>query len=92
MDQVTQQNAAMVEESTAASRNLASETQTLTGLISFFKVSGAQRTAAAVEHAKPVAKPAPARPLRRTSAGPGRLSAAATAQKIAPAHDDWTEF
>ena len=32
MDQVTQQNAAMVEESTAASRNLAAETTELTEL------------------------------------------------------------
>jgi methyl-accepting chemotaxis protein len=96
MDQVTQQNAAMVEQSTAASRNLASETQTLTGLISFFKVGGghhaATQQAAFAGPAKPAVKPAPVRPVRRASAGAGRLSAAATAQKIAPAHDDWTEF
>jgi len=40
MDQVTQQNAAMVEESTAASRALAHETEELTDLIGFFRVSG----------------------------------------------------
>ena len=38
MDQVTQQNAAMVEESTAASRNLASETGELVRLVAFFRV------------------------------------------------------
>nr|WP_279589315.1 methyl-accepting chemotaxis protein [Rhizomicrobium electricum] len=91
MDQVTQQNAAMVEESTAASRNLASETHTLSELISFFKTSEKHSTAAIAERpvARAPAKPVAVRPVRRVSAG--RISAAATAQKIAP-HDDWTEF
>jgi methyl-accepting chemotaxis protein len=95
MDQVTQQNAAMVEQSTAASRNLAGETQTLTGLISFFKVGESQSSVTVDEHAplrapmKPAAKPV-SRPVRRVSAG--RISAAAAAQKIAPRDNDWTEF
>ncbi|WP_282587689.1 methyl-accepting chemotaxis protein [Lichenifustis flavocetrariae] len=38
MDQVTQQNAAMVEESTAASKSLAQETEELARLIGQFKV------------------------------------------------------
>jgi methyl-accepting chemotaxis protein len=38
IDQMTQQNAAMVEESTAASHNLASEARTLTSLTMNFKV------------------------------------------------------
>ncbi|MDE2181720.1 MAG: PAS domain-containing protein [Alphaproteobacteria bacterium] len=38
MDRVTQQNAAMVQESTAASRNLALETRALSELIAFFKL------------------------------------------------------
>lgn len=38
MDRVTQQNAAMVEQSTAASRSLASEARALTDLVSFFQV------------------------------------------------------
>jgi methyl-accepting chemotaxis protein len=40
MDQVTQQNAAMVEQSTAASHALASETQHLTELAMGFRVTG----------------------------------------------------
>ncbi len=39
MDQVTQQNAAMVEETTAASHSLARDTATLVGLIGRFRVS-----------------------------------------------------
>ncbi len=41
MDQVTQQNAAMVEEATAASHSLSHETAQLSGLIGQFKVGQA---------------------------------------------------
>ena len=41
MDQVTQQNAAMVEETTAASHSLAQDSDTLAGLIARFRVSRA---------------------------------------------------
>jgi methyl-accepting chemotaxis protein len=40
MDQVVQQNAAMVEQSTSASRALAEETEQLTVLIGGFKIGG----------------------------------------------------
>jgi methyl-accepting chemotaxis protein len=39
MDQVTQQNAAMAEEATAASRSLLQETRQLSGLLSEFQIS-----------------------------------------------------
>jgi methyl-accepting chemotaxis protein len=41
MDQVTQQNAAMVEETTAASRSLADDANDLSRLVGQFKVNGA---------------------------------------------------
>ncbi len=89
MDQVTQQNAAMVEESTAASHALAQETGELGRLIGVFRLGGEA----------PEARPAPAPlarlPRRPASAAPvpalrtaGRGGAAR-----APAPDaDWTEF
>jgi methyl-accepting chemotaxis protein len=40
MDQVTQRNAAMVEETTAATHRLSDESRNLTDLISRFKVEG----------------------------------------------------
>ncbi|MCL4716054.1 MAG: methyl-accepting chemotaxis protein [Hyphomonadaceae bacterium] len=49
MDQVTQQNAAMVEETTAASRILADEARDLGRLVGRFKVAGAD--AASARHA-----------------------------------------
>ncbi len=45
MDQTTQQNAAMVEESTAASASLASEADRLRGLIGQFRISAGGTTA-----------------------------------------------
>ena len=56
MDQVTQQNAAMVEESTAATRALARETEELSSLVGRFRLGGAPRPAPAA--AVPMLKPA----------------------------------
>ena len=61
MDQTTQQNAAMVEESTAASASLASESEKLRALLARFQLGGgASRAALALaqnDH-RPVASPA----------------------------------
>ena len=104
MDQVTQQNAAMVEESTAASRNLASETQALSNLVAFFTVGDVARPAAhaasAVHSQTPVQPTAksPARPLpkavRHSTNGTGRHATAAVARRPSAETEaeDWTEF
>jgi methyl-accepting chemotaxis protein len=82
MDQVTQQNAAMVEETTAATHSLKGQTSELTRLMAGFRVS--QRPGAV----------APARtrpePARATRHGPG----GGAARKLAPAPDaeGWQEF
>jgi methyl-accepting chemotaxis protein len=83
MDQVTQQNAAMVEQSTAASRNLASETQQLQSLVGFFNVGSSGQVVRMAE------KPARA-PVR--SAAPRRVAVAGSRRAPAPSGDDWTEF
>ncbi len=58
MDQGTQQNAAMVEESTAASHGLAGEAAALTALLGQFKVSGGGfPTSAAPQTRAPFAAP-----------------------------------
>jgi methyl-accepting chemotaxis protein len=49
MDQMTQQNAAMVEESTAVTHRLSGETASLAELISQFRISGDAKQAAAEE-------------------------------------------
>jgi methyl-accepting chemotaxis protein len=49
---VTQQNAAMVEETTAASRTLFEESTKLSGLIGQFRVAGAEEDEAAPRAAR----------------------------------------
>ncbi|MCX7589093.1 methyl-accepting chemotaxis protein [Phenylobacterium sp. 58.2.17] len=82
MDQVTQQNAAMVEESTAASHSLAGEAVELARLIGQFK-TGEQGAAAASTRA-----PAPtprAAPAKRVAVGGGRSLPVAE-------EEGWEEF
>jgi methyl-accepting chemotaxis protein len=71
MDQVTQQNAAMVEETTAASITLNGEADTLKGLVSRFKVGprgpkGATGSMSAQNHQATTIPQAP-RPVAPTS-------------------------
>ncbi|GAA0575466.1 methyl-accepting chemotaxis protein [Rhizomicrobium electricum] len=89
MDRVTQQNAAMVEESTAASRNLANETVTLSDLVGFFNVGDTARLPAA---AKPTKTPPPRHPQARRAAAGGARVATAAAPLASEPDSDWTEF
>ncbi|OYX70591.1 MAG: chemotaxis protein [Caulobacter sp. 32-67-35] len=91
MDQVTQQNAAMVEQSTAASHALASEAAELERLVGRFQVG------AEVHELRPQA---PTRSAARPTAAPSRESfrqryvQGANALKVAPSSrpGDWEEF
>ncbi|CAN7608088.1 methyl-accepting chemotaxis protein [Pararhizobium sp. LjRoot235] len=86
MDQVTQQNAAMVEESTAATNRLAEEAANLARLIARFKLDGATSERRAIGHdSRPVASPA--RALGQKLAGAFGGGNAALATKA-----DWEEF
>jgi methyl-accepting chemotaxis protein len=103
IDRMTQQNAAMVEQSTAATRSLSSEAQRLSELVSQFRVNeGANPVAKAV--AATVATLAP-----RTAPQPSARRAAPAPKKIAPPvrdgnlarkplpaslpdDEDWSEF
>jgi methyl-accepting chemotaxis protein len=86
MDQVTQQNAAMVEESTAASHSLAQETEELSRQISSFRLG----KPATIETLRPTAKPAQrGKPELRVAGG---SHAASAARAAAPAADGWQEF
>ena len=87
MDQVTQQNAAMVEESTAATSRLAEEAASLARLIARFRIEDS--AAAPLRAATPVSRPvhSPARALGQKLAGAfgGRGGNAAAAPS-------WEEF
>jgi methyl-accepting chemotaxis protein len=93
MDQTTQQNAAMVEQSNAASSELAAEAGKLRELISQFKIDGSASAQSAALHqtarmmaqasqpqARQPAATSPARPQMRSQGN------------AAVAQDDWEEF
>ncbi len=89
MDQVTQQNAAMVEESTAASHSLAKEAGELSELASKFDIgSSAAAPAARVVKAAPKRAAAP-----RASARPLPTHGNAALKPIADSSEDtWEDF
>jgi len=83
MDQITQQNAAMVEETTAAARLLADEAEQLFAAVDTFTVGDPARvaTVAPIRPARPAARSVPApRPAPRVSGN------------LAVAEDDWSSF
>lgn len=90
MDQGTQQNAAMVEQTTAASHSLATQAAALTELLAQFNLGEGARAAgsaprAATQTSRPAASPARALGTRIASAFGGGSSAAAVKQ-------EWSEF
>ena len=78
MDQVTQQNAAMVEESTAASHGLSREAETLTGLMQQFQIAGGSAVRS------PATTP--------VHAAHARIGRAVRRGSAAPKMDAWEEF
>ena len=88
MDQAVQQNAAMVEESTAASHSLADEGKRLAGLVARFSLGGgivAMHPAAERPAPRPASR---AVPQMRSTGGRGQSAAVAEA----PAEEGWEEF
>jgi methyl-accepting chemotaxis protein len=96
MDQVTQQNATMVEESTAASHSLSRQTDELAALIRQFQVgrSGAEASLRtqlqkAAPHAFRQPAKAPAAPRAAARSAP---RAVVNGSSAGGASSDWTEF
>ncbi|MCE7029711.1 methyl-accepting chemotaxis protein [Jiella avicenniae] len=94
MDKVTQQNAAMVEQSTAAAQTLSTETDGLAQAVARFKTAGGKsagaapaRAQAAAKAHKPAAKAAPRAVPQMRSTGTG-----GAARQSAPSADSWEEF
>ncbi|MGK5060228.1 methyl-accepting chemotaxis protein [Janthinobacterium sp. LB2P49] len=93
MDEVTQQNAALVEEAAAASQSMQEQAGELAHVVGFFKTGNNIASApkltpvraapAAAAIARPAAKPAPAR--KAVAAAPARRSNAG-------AESEWEEF
>lgn len=94
MDQVTQQNAAMVEQTSAASHSLAQDADKLMQAISHFKLRerNVEYSGAKTVKEAPVPQASPARALvKKVSGAFSRSSAAAQADPVR-ASDNWEEF
>ena len=91
MDQTTQQNAAMVEQSTAASASLAMEAKKLRDLVSEFKLEGnsPSQSAALRQTARTMAVPS-RQPVSKPASRP--VSSHRTTGNAALAQDNWEEF
>ncbi|WP_028006918.1 methyl-accepting chemotaxis protein [Solimonas flava] len=87
MDEVTQQNAALVEEASASARSLEEQAGGLASSVARFRLAGAPAVAAASEPARPAAGAAPrapaAKPRNARTRGKGQPQAA---------EGQWTEF
>jgi methyl-accepting chemotaxis protein len=101
MDQVTQQNAAMVEQSTAASHSLAQEAEALQASVAQFRVGAPSAPAAQVRTHAPAARPAPARPAPVRPAEPRSsrmvqalktIGRGGAAPRVEAVEDGWEEF
>ena len=98
MDRMTQQNAAMVEETTAAARNLATQAEDLARLVKMFKIDGAvgmpPAPAAPAPRAqvssRPVSVPALPDPGRTPPRSVGALALKSDADAVPDG--DWSEF
>ena len=94
MDQATQKNAAMVEETNAASHTLATDAENLTQLVRQFNIGEGMnarqtpREASAASHPKT----SPARSLIGKVAGAFTGGSAAKKLASSPAGDNWEEF
>jgi len=98
MDQVTQQNAALVEEAAAATGSMQEQAAALAGVVGAFRLdeTDQQATMAALPSSAPAPAPAAARTL------PGTAAKAAPSAAVVPAAprpaatathgDDWEEF
>ncbi|MBQ0929487.1 cache domain-containing protein [Ideonella sp. 4Y16] len=92
LDQMTQQNAALVEQSAAAAESLREQAGRLSGVVAGFRI-GAVTLAPSPAPAPRAAPAAPAAPKRSTPAAAARPAAPAPVAATASADDgDWATF
>lgn len=89
MDEVTQQNAALVEEAAAASQSLQDQAVSLAQAVSVFKVSHVQARAVAL---RAVSKPQPVVKSKVSRPAPAAKAVAPVMPVSAGSADEWAEF
>jgi methyl-accepting chemotaxis protein len=94
MDQVTQQNAALVEEAAAAAASLQDQAGGLLEAVSVFTLDDARQGGAAVAKAAaaPKAKAALGTAPKATPPARARVKSAAASPALAVAQGDWEQF
>ncbi|WP_341910794.1 methyl-accepting chemotaxis protein [Ferrovibrio terrae] len=100
MDEMTQRNGALVEETSASAQALSEQASQLAQLVSFFKVDGSSRAQAVSQAAAPgvkPAKPATVTPIRAAAKPANKPVAtlkttASTQTKSEQTAEDWQEF
>ncbi len=91
MDHVTQQNAAMVEESSAATSKLSAEADALYRLVSHFRIDEEAGRSIRLAPAETTHRPQPS-PARKLSAALGRAFGGGGSATAAANTADWEEF
>jgi len=95
MDQVTQQNAALVEEAAAAAESMQEQSAKLAEAVGVFKLDASQMAmqARAMPPARPRVAPPPRRPAPAVAAAPRKALAVAPKRTTAASSEsDWEEF
>ncbi|MGA1804696.1 methyl-accepting chemotaxis protein [Rhizobium sp. HT1-10] len=92
MDQTTQQNAAMVEQSTAASSSLALEAAKLRQLVSRFKLEASISAQSGALQAAARAMATPGRAVGYPTEKVQRAESRAQGSAVLVAHNEWQEF
>ncbi|MBG6222904.1 MULTISPECIES: methyl-accepting chemotaxis protein [unclassified Janthinobacterium] len=95
MDQVTQQNAALVEEAAAAAESLHEQSGHLAEVVSVFKLDGMQAPVVRAKAAAPraaLANSALVRPAAHRTAGRPALNAVASSHQSASREPEWEVF
>jgi methyl-accepting chemotaxis protein len=94
MDQVTQQNAALVEEAAAASEAMQDQAARLASVVSIFKIAGGDSRPAAATAPQAFRKPGARALTNRPSASVPAVAAGKSVQRVSAANagGDWEEF
>ncbi|WP_426073883.1 methyl-accepting chemotaxis protein [Janthinobacterium sp. DSP2-3-3] len=96
MDEVTQQNAALVEEAAAASQSMQEQAGELAHVVGFFKtgnaVAASQPAVKLAAARSSIAAPAPARPEARKAPVRQAVAAAPARRSNPAAESEWEEF
>lgn len=90
IDEMTQQNSAMVEENAAAARTLDQQAEAMAERVGAFKMSASG--AAAPQQARVAPAPARAVPVKKPSAGRRAVPQMRTTAAVAVKKDEWEEF